>query len=178
MSRREARTSWPPVNRVSADTSWRIKEGGVRASASAAESNSASARSKPSNSPSNTSIPKGGTLLTSLAEPHSRKLREHAKLVPSQIYGRDQSLLRSICSDWNLLSELEHRWATVFTLLPQAKSGANDIAVGDSTDSYCIYVIGKLVEEEPAFTFDPAVFVLSQHIYIFARNQADGKWRT
>ena len=43
MSCREARTSWPPVNRVSADTSCKLKAGGVRASAWAAESNSASA---------------------------------------------------------------------------------------------------------------------------------------
>jgi hypothetical protein len=52
----------------------------------------------------------------------SRKLREHAKLVPSRVNGRDPS--RYTCSGWNLLSELEHRWATVFTLLPQAKNGA------------------------------------------------------
>ena len=63
-------------------------------------------------------------------------------------------------------------------MLSQAKSGAVDVAVGDSTDSYCIYIIGKLVEKEPSFTFDPTVFVLWQHTYILARNQANGKWRS
>jgi hypothetical protein len=38
-------------------------------------------------------------------------------------------------------------------------------------------MIGKLIEKEPAFTFDPAVFVLWRHVYILARNQADGKSR-
>jgi Family of unknown function (DUF5367) len=43
-------------------------------------------------------------------------------------------------------------------LFPQPQSSAVDIAIGDPASSLDMCGTWKLVEEEPAFTFDPGVF--------------------
>ena len=56
---------------------------------------------------------------------------------------------------------LETRWLLIWTGRPTTWKSGREVNM-------------KLVEKEPALTFDPAV-KLCQHIYIFARKQADEK---
>jgi hypothetical protein len=109
--------------------------------------------------------------VASLAERLRRKLRQHAILVFGEVHAGDQALLGSAGTRRNLLSELKHNRATVFTLFTQAQSGAVDVAVHDATDSYDIFITWKVVQKESAFAFDPCVLKPWPHLHILAQNQ-------
>ena len=94
MSCRDAHTNWPPVKRMSSDTSPEMKEGSVKLSASAAESNSASARSRPSNAPWNTSIPNGGMLYRVLRSVFA----ESCASIPNSSLVRYMDVMKPCCA--------------------------------------------------------------------------------
>jgi hypothetical protein len=112
-----------------------MKEGSVRSSAAAAESNSASASSRPSNMPSNTSMPKGGTLKRVLQSFFARQLRKHGKLILGEIHVCDPPPLRPAGQRRKFLGQLEDCGTTVFTLFSYAQSSAVDVEIGEPTDS-------------------------------------------